>query len=52
MTIKSVKNLDYNELVKHYGGKNILIIDDEIMFADKSNKLVFEFAKKHFPDKI
>ena len=42
---------NYNELVKDYGGKVVLIRDKKVVFADKSSKLVLQFAKDNFTDK-
>lgn len=52
MTHTSSINLDYNDLVREYGGQVVLIIDNEIKFVDKSNKIVFKYAKKHYPGQI
>ena len=52
MSSHSVKEMDYNDLIRDYGGLNVLIIDDQIKFSDKNNKIVFEYARKNFPKKI
>lgn len=42
---------NYNELINDYGGKIILIRDKQVKFADKSTKVVLNYAKKYYPDK-
>ena len=41
----------YDQLVEEYGGLYILIRQNEVVFADKSAKIVFQFALKHFSDR-
>ena len=52
MSTYSIKYEDFNDLVRDFGGFNVLIIYDEIKFADKNNKIVFDFARKNYPDKV
>ena len=42
---------NYNRLVKEYGGRCVLIRDQQVVFADKSFEIVLDYAEKAFPDR-
>jgi len=42
---------NYGRLVQEYGGCYILIRQEKILFADKSAKIVLDYALKRFPDR-
>ena len=42
---------NYNQLVKDYGGRCVLIRDQQVVFADKSFRIVLEYAEKKFSDR-
>ena len=40
----------YNELVKKYGGRCILVREQQVVFSDISFDTVFDYAEKTYPD--
>ena len=42
---------NYNQLVKDYGGRCVLIRNQKVVVADKSVQIVLEYAETNFPDR-
>jgi len=51
MPESTLLNENYSSLVQEYGGCYVLIKQEEIIFADKSAKIVLDYALEHFPDR-
>lgn len=52
MTNRVESDIDnYDKLVQNYNGLCVLIRNGKVNFADKSSKIVYHYAKQHFPDR-